>query len=295
MTLAIVALAVATAVQDVVITVAARAQQPGELVVVTLSTDPSATDVQVRAFGQLIPVYQLSAGTWQALIGIDIDQRPGEHPVVAEARVNGEIVSGRHELKVLPKRFPTRQLSVSPEFVDPPASMADRIASDSAFLASVYARSAVERLWSEPFLRPVPDPANSRFGSRSIFNGKPRNAHAGTDFLSAAGVPVGAPNAGRVVAARDLYFSGNTVVIDHGAGLFSLLAHLSRIDVKEGDLIDAGHVVGLVGATGRVTGPHLHWAVRAGGARVDAMSLLQLLGPAKPARAKPRAKPGSSR
>jgi murein DD-endopeptidase MepM/ murein hydrolase activator NlpD len=94
---------------------------------------------------------------------------------------------------------------------------------------------------------------------------------------------VRAPNAGRVVAARDLYFSGNTVIIDHGAGLFSLLAHLSRLDVKEGDPIELGRVVGLVGATGRVTGPHLHWAVRAGGARVDAMSLLQLLGRAKPA------------
>ncbi len=92
------------------------------------------------------------------------------------------------------------------------------------------------------------------------------------------GTPVRAPNAGRVVIARKLYYSGNTVVIDHGLGLFSMLAHLSRIDVHEGEMAVSGQIVGLVGATGRVTGPHLHWAVRAGGARVDPLSLLSALG-----------------
>jgi murein DD-endopeptidase MepM/ murein hydrolase activator NlpD len=126
----------------------------------------------------------------------------------------------------------------------------------------------------------VPQPANSRFGTRSIFNGKPRNAHGGADFLSPAGTPIHAPNAGRVVIARDLYFSGNTVVIDHGLGLFSMLAHLSAIDVREGQMVGADQILGRVGATGRVTGPHLHWAVRANGARVDPLSLLALLGTA---------------
>ena len=127
-------------------------------------------------------------------------------------------------------------------------------------------------------MRPVPHDANSAFGTRSIFNGKPRNAHGGADFLSPGGTPVHAPNAGRVAIARSLYFSGNTVVIDHGLGLFSTLAHLSVIEVLEGDPVSAGQVVGLVGATGRVTGAHLHWAVRASGARVDPLSLLALLG-----------------
>jgi murein DD-endopeptidase MepM/ murein hydrolase activator NlpD len=124
----------------------------------------------------------------------------------------------------------------------------------------------------------VPQPANSAFGTRSVFNGKPRNAHGGADFLSPGGTPVHAPNAGRVVVARNLYFAGNSVVIDHGAGLFSQLAHLSEMDVAEGDRVEAGQVVGRVGATGRVTGPHLHWAVRAAGARVDPLSLLAVLG-----------------
>jgi murein DD-endopeptidase MepM/ murein hydrolase activator NlpD len=109
-----------------------------------------------------------------------------------------------------------------------------------------------------------------------------RNPHSGADFPSPAGTPIAAPSAGRVVLARDLYFSGNTVILDHGLGLFSLLAHMSVVDVREGDLVPSGKVVGNVGATGRVTGPHLHWAVRLNGARVDPMAVLALLGRQKP-------------
>ena len=98
--------------------------------------------------------------------------------------------------------------------------------------------------------------------------------------MSGAGRPIKAPNAGRLVAARELYFSGHTVIIDHGLGVFSTLAHLSRIDVREGDSVAPGDIVGLVGATGRVTGPHLHWALRISDARVDPLSLLALLGEA---------------
>ena len=123
----------------------------------------------------------------------------------------------------------------------------------------------------------MPQAANSAFGTRSIYNGQPRSAHGGADFPSPAGTPIHAPNAGRVVLAANLYYTGNTVVIDHGLGLYSLFAHLSRIDVAEGASVDRGFVVGLVGATGRVTGPHLHWTVRAGGARVDPMAVIAIL------------------
>jgi len=132
-------------------------------------------------------------------------------------------------------------------------------------------------LWSGPFVRPVPDAANSAFGTRSVFNGEPRSPHSGADFSSQPGTPVKSPNAGRVVLAGDLYFTGNTVVIDHGAGLLSLFAHLRAITVRESDSVTAGTVIGEVGATGRVTGPHLHWTVRLNGARVDPMSLLAVL------------------
>jgi murein DD-endopeptidase MepM/ murein hydrolase activator NlpD len=167
---------------------------------------------------------------------------------------------------------------VDEAFVTPPASEEARIERDARLLESVWAAPPSDRRWTEPFVRPVPQPANSAFGTRSVFNGKPRNPHGGADFLSPSGTPVHAPNAGRIVVARELYFSGNTVVIDHGLGLFSLLAHLSAIDAREGDSVEAGQLIGRVGATGRVTGPHLHWAVRASGARVDPLSLLAMLG-----------------
>ena len=165
--------------------------------------------------------------------------------------------------------------------MNPPPSETERIARDSAFLRTIFAASAPTRLWTRSFTSPVPDPANSRFGTRSIFNGERRNPHGGADFASPLGRPVRAPSAGRVVAARELFFTGNVVIIDHGLGLFSLLAHLSRIDVEEGAAVKAGQVVGLVGATGRVTGPHLHWALTVAGARVDPVSALVLLGDAR--------------
>jgi murein DD-endopeptidase MepM/ murein hydrolase activator NlpD len=108
----------------------------------------------------------------------------------------------------------------------------------------------------------------------TVTNGKPAGRHQGADFRAATGTPIRAPNAGRVVLAQSLYFAGNTVIIDHGLGVFSLLAHLSRIDVEPGAVVARGEVLGQSGATGRVTGPHLHWAVRFGDMSVDPIELM---------------------
>jgi len=203
---------------------------------------------------------------------------PGTVTVTADADAGAGPLHAAYDLVVKPHAFPTRRLTVSQAFVTPPPSERERIDRDARLLESVWRSPAGERLWTAPFVRPVPGAANSAFGTRSVFNGTARNPHGGADFLSPGGTPIRAPNGGRIAVARSLYFSGNTVVIDHGLGLFSTLAHLSVIDVHEGDVVTAGQIVGQVGATGRVTGPHLHWAVRAGGARVDPLSLLALLG-----------------
>jgi murein DD-endopeptidase MepM/ murein hydrolase activator NlpD len=257
------------------IAVRARSLRPGELVVTTVTAPTAAAAVEVTAFDRHVPAHRVRDGVWRALFGIDLDVVPGEYEV--SARVDGAVVSRR--FTVAPRTFAVRTLTVDPDFVNPPPEVTRRIEDEARLIESVYAAAVPAPLWQEPFQRPVPHRANSRFGTRSVFNGEPRNPHGGTDFLSPAGTPVRAPNAGRVVVARGLYFAGNSVLIDHGAGLFSQLAHLSRIDVHEGDTVSAGQIVGRVGATGRVTGAHLHWAVRAAGARVDALSLLALLGP----------------
>ena len=203
-------------------------------------------------------------------------------PAPTRSRWPRDRANASYDLVVKPRTFRTRRLTVNEAFVTPPPSEQDRIEEEAALLAAVWRSPAGERLWTGEFVRPVPGVANSAFGTRSVYNGKPRTPHGGADFLSPGGTPVHAPNAGRIAVARALYFTGNTVVIDHGLGLFSMLAHLSAIDVQEGDVVAAGEVVGQVGATGRVTGPHLHWAVRANDARVDPLSLLALLGAPDP-------------
>ena len=274
----LVAAALGLAAPPIDINVSARAISPGELVVLTLTVAPETTAVTVRAFDAQMPVYRLQPGTWQALVGIDLERKPGTYVVTVEARAGSAVTRASERLAVKPHTFPTRTLRVDPSFVNPPQAELTRIRDEAAFIRDVSGHSAADRLWSSPFVRPVREAANSRFGTRSVFNGEARRPHGGADFLSGAGTPVHAPNAGRVVAARDLFFTGNTVIIDHGMGVVSLMAHFSTIEVKEGDLVTAGQVVGLVGATGRVTGPHLHWGVTVAGARVDPLAVLALIG-----------------
>ena len=258
------------------VTERARAVQPGELVVLNVTTPRPAEPMRARAFGEDLHPFRVNESTWQVLVGIDLNVKPGSHPVTFT--VGGAQNSVTHTLVVKPKAFPTRRLTVDDAFVNPPPAVTRRIEDEAARLAALWSSSAPERLWRDAFVRPVPQEANSRFGSRSILNGQPRSPHGGADFASPTGTPIKAPNAGKVVLAEDLYYTGGTVVIDHGLGLVSLFAHLSRVDVQEGERVDRGAVVGLVGATGRVTGAHLHWTLRADGARVDPLSLLAVLG-----------------
>lgn len=253
--------------------VRARSIRPGEvlLVAIVASTSPS-----VRAFDRDWPSFPGADGRWRALVGVDLETKPGRYDLIVRV---GEAVF-HHPLVVQPRTFPTRRLTVDPDLVHPPPEMEARVEREARRLRELWDHPVPERLWTRPFVAPVPDSANSAFGTRSVYNGESRSPHTGADFLSPAGRPVKAPNAGRIVLAEPLYFTGNTVIIDHGLGLFSLFAHLSEIDVKMGDTVTVGDVVGKVGATGRVTGPHLHWTVRLNGARVDPLSLLFAAGDA---------------
>jgi murein DD-endopeptidase MepM/ murein hydrolase activator NlpD len=251
----------------------ARAIRPGEVVFVTIHSD---TSPDVRAFDRGWTAFSIEPARWGALIGIDLDTKPGRYDIAV--RIGEGMV--HRALTVQPRTFPTRRLTVDPDLVHPPPEMEARIAREARELREIWDHPGPRRLWTAPFAAPVPDPANSAFGTRSVYNGEARSPHAGADFLSPSGRPIHAPNDGRVVLAGPQYFSGNTVIIDHGLGLFSLLAHLSEIDVKVGDTVATGEVVGKVGATGRVTGPHLHWTVRLNNARVDPLSLLYATAPA---------------
>jgi murein DD-endopeptidase MepM/ murein hydrolase activator NlpD len=124
-------------------------------------------------------------------------------------------------------------------------------------------------LWHESFVKPAAGPNGSPFGLRRYFNGQPRSPHSGLDIKAPDGSEVTASNDGEIVLAENLFFTGNTIIVDHGLGLYTIYAHLSRMEVGVGDEVRRSQVIGRVGATGRVTGPHLHWAVKLGGSRVD--------------------------
>jgi murein DD-endopeptidase MepM/ murein hydrolase activator NlpD len=216
-------------------------------------------------------------GPWRALAGIDLDQRPGDVRVRVERGLGpacGVPVS------VKAGAFEEDRLSVPRRYVDlSPADQA-RAARETARVAAVFAAVTTERLWQGPFRVPVEGrKPSSSFGRRRILNGQPRSPHTGVDIGAPAGTPVHVMQRGRVVLDEDLFFSGRTVIVDHGLGLFSFYGHLSASKVEPGRVVDAGEVIGLVGATGRVTAPHLHWAVRVGDARVDGLDLVRLTSP----------------
>jgi murein DD-endopeptidase MepM/ murein hydrolase activator NlpD len=208
--------------------------------------------------------------SWRALVGIDLETKPGTHTMRIHS---GGTVVDTMTLTIVPRAFPVRRLRVAPQFVEPPPQVIEQIALEGKMLEEVYARKS-PRQWTGAFVLPVNNKPNSNFGTRSVYNGQPRSPHAGVDFSAGTGTPIHAANRGIIALAAPLYFTGNTVVMDHGNSLFSIFAHLSEFKVKQGDVAEQKTIVGLVGATGRVTGPHLHWSVRLNGARVDPLSLV---------------------
>jgi murein DD-endopeptidase MepM/ murein hydrolase activator NlpD len=213
-------------------------------------------------------------GPWRALVGIDLEQRPGNARVALKTGREGTCAVA---LGVEPVAFPEERLQVPQRFVElSPADQA-RAAREATRLASLFRSVTGERLWLGPFRVPLEGVRpSSSFGRRRILNGQPRSPHTGVDLGAPTGTPIHAMQRGRVVLDEELFFSGHTVILDHGLGLFSFYGHLSESRVDPGRVVEAGEVIGLVGATGRVTAPHLHWAVRIGDARVDGLDLVRL-------------------
>ena len=274
------AVAVPAAAQpfDVTVSHHARGVFPGEAVLLQVEASGPVIEVRATAFDETVRFYQAADGVWHGLVGIDLLVEPGDHDVALRIMpATGIPIARVYILSVEHKQYQTRQLTVAPRYVEPPPEASERIAREARQQAAIFASATEERLWRGSWGRPVSGRATSAFGSRSVFNGQARSPHSGADFRAAEGTPVTAPNVGKVVLTGDTYFSGGSVILDHGWGLYSYFAHLSTILVVEGDLVESGQVVGRAGATGRVTGPHLHWTLRLNGARVDPLSLIEIL------------------
>lgn len=259
------------------VAVVARAMNPGEVLRLDIRATGLPSTVTVAGFGKVWPAASVGDGRFLALVGIDLDTPAGPHTLTVTARAGATVVSHDEPVVVEAKPFPTRNLKVAPRFVNPPPSARARIDRERRQLGALFGSVTPAPMWQGAFRRPIESVVISGFGVRSVYNGEPRAPHGGADFASPTGTPVLAPGGGRVVLAASLYYTGDSVVVDHGLGLVSLFAHLSRIDVKVGDEVTAGDRIGLVGATGRVTGPHLHWTVRLNGARVDPLSVIAVL------------------
>ena len=261
----------------------------GSLLLLEVRSRTPMSDLSGEWNGRNVPFWQATNSQPQSetaggdlrrgLLGVDLEKAPGTYPVVVHAlTAGGKEATCTVQILVLKGKFATESLHVEKEFVEPNPEQIKRANEERDRLRSIFDQVTPQKLWTGEFRVPLDGvTSGSNFGKRRILNGQPGSPHSGVDFPSSTGTPVHAAQNGRVVLAQELFFSGNTVVIDHGLGIYTFYGHLSEIDVKVGDDLESGHVLGKVGATGRVTGPHLHWGLTVERARVNPLQLVKLL------------------
>lgn len=234
--------------------------------------------VEGRLGKETIPFYLSDRGHYTALIGADLEAKPGPGVVkVTTTSQTGARRETRIAFKIKMKPFKKESFSVPAEFEQLAPEVLERIKKDQEQFSRAFMSSAPERIWEAPFLQPVPGDITSPFGYRRVINGTSRAPHTGVDLRAPLGSEVLASNHGRVVLLGDFFFSGNSVVLDHGGGLYTVYFHLSELKVATGSSVRKGDLIGLAGMTGRVTGPHLHWGARLNGARIDPFELIKKL------------------
>ena len=216
-------------------------------------------------------------GTYEGLVGVDLNTKPSRYEMKVVATDDG----GRSFSKGLSCRvekadFPLQKLTLPPSMVDLDPKTLERVNRESKKLKALFEGVRTEILWRGAFLRPVEGEVSTGFGLRRVINGQQKSPHTGLDLRADEGTLVAACNGGKVALVEELFFSGKSVILDHGGGLYSMYFHLSETGVNEGDRVNTGDVLGRVGSTGRSTGPHLHWGMIIRGARVDPLSFLRL-------------------
>ena len=284
----------------------APSSSQGSLLLLEVRSRKPLAEVTAEWNSKNVPFWQVnSAGTdaskvsstdlRQAILGVDLEKAPGAYPLLVRVQTTGGKPSScTIQIPVHAGKFATERLQVGKEFVEPSPEQIQRANEERDRLRAIFDQVTPEKLWDGDFRVPLDGvTTGGNFGKRRVLNGQPGSPHGGVDFPAVTGTPIHAAQSGRVALAQELFFSGNTVVVDHGLGIYTFYGHLSEVDVKVGDELQAGQVLGKAGATGRVTGPHLHWGLTVERARVNPLQLVKVLGTAaelstKPPTAKPK-------
>ncbi|MBW1981559.1 MAG: M23 family metallopeptidase [Deltaproteobacteria bacterium] len=229
--------------------------------------------------GKPLGFYPLGPGKYGSLIGVDLGLPPGKYPLKIRVETGGKTTMlWQEDIQVVKKFYGIERLQLPERMVKLDSRTLKRVRREQQVFRQLWNKWTPERYWTGSFLKPVNGKLLSPFGRRRIINNEPRSPHSGIDLRARQGEPVMAANRGRVVLVGDYFFPGRSVVIDHGQGLFTMYFHLSKVKVQQGSMVERGTVIGLAGASGRASGPHLHWGVRLDGARVNPVELLEATG-----------------
>jgi murein DD-endopeptidase MepM/ murein hydrolase activator NlpD len=252
----------------------------GQVLIVKVPVTESVTEVKGIFLDRTIPFFrEMRTGEpagYLGLVGIDMQDPPGTYELAVTIKKGEEEKHLSFNVLVAKEKFAVEHLKLPKDQVDLDDKSLARWKKEQEQLRLALAENSASRLWHSHFVEPVNGKRTGIFGSVRIMNGQPRNPHNGEDIGAPLGTDVAATNDGVVRITVDHFFSGKGVIVDHGLGFYSMYFHLSEILVKDGDLVRAGQVIGKVGATGRATGPHLHWGVKLNGARVNPYALLDL-------------------
>jgi hypothetical protein len=259
------------------IVISTRTPAVGDPVAVEVSANGAIDNLVLRWKRAAWPMREIAPGRYEGLIGVDLDDPTGPAVVAAEGFLDGTRVRAEAEMMISPRTFAVQELTLPKGMAEFDNATLVRIGAEAADLSRKFSRVTPPR-WRTPFLPPVEEYRPANFGARRVINGDPRMPHSAVDIRLPEGTPVRAIADGRVAFAGEQFFGGRSVVIDHGGGVFSVYYHLKEFSVAEGQEISRGDRVGSVGATGRATGPHLHFGVRVPGGRVDPTRLFALPG-----------------
>lgn len=250
----------------------------GEILALQISSEGVAA-IEATMNDQPVYFFPSEDGKYRALIGADVEAKPGVARLLVRTITSGGASQEKQfDVHIKAKAFKQESFTVAAQYDQFTPELLERIRRERDQFTQAYKSAAPKRYWDGPFISPLPVEITSPFGYRRIINGTPRSPHSGTDLRAAMGTEVAVSNHGRVVLTGDFYFAGKTVLVDHGAGVMTMYLHLSEIKVAQGADVRKGDVIALSGMSGRVTGPHLHWGARVGGARVDPLELVEKLG-----------------